>query len=531
MEVQNLFTNSDELTIENYFMKMGINDVNSFLYPSKKNVEDGLLYDNMYILVQYLKEFLLPTDVHFIVQDCDADGLFSAALLYIGLIKYGVSKDNIKILFHNDKRHGLNEDIMAQIGSDCKFLWLPDANVVEEENALKMQNKGITVIALDHHQTPNFKNVITINNQLSNSIKNKSLCGTGIVYKFLEQIVDISDYRCFVAFANVADVMDMRSLENRWFSTYLFQSRSVLLLRQMWDKWGGNDTLTNTSVAWKIIPKINAVQRSDGNNLKLLLFKALVGEVDNIEEILKLVEKSYREQSKIVTNLSDNLKIYDWGTVCIGVGETSNYSGLIANKLQSKFNKSAMCLTKIADSYIGSCRSPYALRDYCVKSNLFNFAAGHKSAFGVSIDKKNIRSLHKYFQENLPKAEPKIVCATYDVLESFPKDFMFIEFDPFGKNREYWGQGISEPEFYFTNIKINSSQIQVIGKNKTTIKFNYNGVDFIQFFVSNTQKEKYHIGENIELNISLIGNLTINTYNDNMIPQVQIKEMERKTKI
>lgn len=64
-------------------------------------------------------------DKIYLIQDCDVDGVTSCVVTYLYLRHIGVN--NIQVLFHSDKQHGLTKEIMEQIGDDTNIVWLPDA--------------------------------------------------------------------------------------------------------------------------------------------------------------------------------------------------------------------------------------------------------------------------------------------------------------------------------------------------------------------------------------------------------------------
>ena len=84
----------------------------------------------------------------YILQDCDVDGLISSVLVYKYLIHLGVKHENIIVLYHKDKRHGLNEDIMKEIKNDCKLLWIPDANPSSQQYVEDLGNKNIKITTI-----------------------------------------------------------------------------------------------------------------------------------------------------------------------------------------------------------------------------------------------------------------------------------------------------------------------------------------------------------------------------------------------
>ena len=71
------------------------------------------------------------------------------------------------------------------------------------------------------------------------------------------------------------------------------------------------------------------------------------------------------------------------------------------------------------------------------------------------------------------------------------------------------------------NILINSNNIQIIGKNKNTLKFEKNGITFIKFFADDMIKDvlKYEV-----IGLEIVGEANLNYYKDTITPQIFIKD-------
>ena len=82
------------------------------------------------------------------------------------------------------------------------------------------------------------------------------------------------------------------------------------------------------------------------------------------------------------------------------------------------------------------------------------------------------------------------------------------------------------PRFFIDNIHINGRDIVELGNNKTTIKFTYDGIEYIKFFCSKEYRKAIYVGEDVDLDIQLIGELSINEWNGNKRKQVVIDKME-----
>ena len=82
-------------------------------------------------------------------------------------------------------------------------------------------------------------------------------------------------------------------------------------------------------------------------------------------------------------------------------------TGVIAGQLTNLYRRPIFLYRKDGNDLVGSSRnvnnSPVAnLKDFCLESGLFNWAAGHQSAFGFSIPEENMEKFLTYCDDNLP---------------------------------------------------------------------------------------------------------------------------------
>ena len=62
-----------------------------------------------------------------------------------------------------------------------------------------------------------------------------------------------------------------------------------------------------------------------------------------------------------------------------------------------------------------------------------------------------------------------------------------------------------------------------MGKNKDTVKFEKNGVEYIKFFAKDLIEE---LNEYPEMKINLVGEAQVNEWGGNTTPQIAIKDLE-----
>lgn len=474
------------------------------------------------------------------------DGICSATLTYNILRWYGIKHHNIITFFHSDKTHGLTDEIVQQIiaQNNISMVIVPDAGSNDIKQIQQITNKNTMVVVFDHHEVdksnlgkldslqrkPNF---IIVNNQLERRT-NKDLCGTGVVFKFWQALcmsfddIEYSYYLDLVALANIADVMDMRNLENIVFNKWgLWKGVTNPFLRALCEKYcKKTNGITSEDIAWNIAPKLNAVCRSSEQETKAMVFEAFCEMREDYEEVIKTIERCYRYQretcKKMYEKLISEQHLQDnYGKVVIKFCDNTPYTGLVANKLMEYYNKTVLLVHEDEGRCTGSCRSPIPIREQVAAFPDIVFAQGHEHAFGVCWKRNDTGALVDYLEQlDLNICVEQVVASTLN-----PSN---IPTWLFGVTEQYarcWGTGVKAPQFYIPRIRISSKDIRELG-NGTTLKFKYKDVEYVKFFASHNDKEALAIGKNKPLTIDLIGSLGVNEYRGNATLQVKIDKFE-----
>ena len=126
MEVNNLFEQDEQITLESYLNKMGIDNVHKYLKPPTSVLDSCYLYDNIKECVSTIKYHILNDDRIAIVIDSDMDGSCSSYIMYKYLKLQGVSK--VKPFIQNGKERGIESVSMRQ-----KLLeWNPNLVIIPD---------------------------------------------------------------------------------------------------------------------------------------------------------------------------------------------------------------------------------------------------------------------------------------------------------------------------------------------------------------------------------------------------------------
>ena len=555
MKINEIFKDNEEITVNSYLKKCGVKNVKEFIKPhipfEKPEIDNWFDYYNMdKARNMFIKHYNFKTPTY-IICDSDLDGITSTAFIYMYM--KALKEDwNIKILIHNGKERGLqDENIFQQIKSNPRgFIIIPDSGTNDRDKANEL--KGLDILVLDHHdiETP-IENGILINNQ-SDKNKNISKNGSGclVTYMFCKSLDDyFNNDWChwnmdLVALSLISDSMNMADQQNRNFYHLGLETIDCVLntfLESTFLRFIGNKSYTQRDISFKIVPKFNSVIRTENQELKRKVIECFTYECEDIGDILDLCENCHKNQIALVDNIinnnKDNIENANKNNIVVLSCDDMprSYSGLVAGKIMNLCGGKPTIVGKIKDNQLlGSLRSPIPLRSDLDSNELVEWAIGHENSCGVSINKDNIDSLVEYYNNIKISYEPHI-----DVLRSYSINTIPNSiYELFGANLDVlWGYGIPKPLFEIHDIIYYPNDIQILGSNKRTVKIINNGLNLLLFNVTKQQKADLGLGyiidnefyENVKTEkmcLSCVGTLSINEYKGYKNNQMIIENFE-----
>ena len=358
--------------LESLLKLRGVENVDRFLNLNDEVIEDLNNYDNIEVAGYIFLDHLQKDNSIAIIVDNDGDGFSSAALLY-NYIKTIKPECKLDYLIHSGKAHGLTDEMMENIKkSNYDLLFIPDAGSgnIQQHKTLK-EELDLDIIVLDHHQCERYSPyACVVNNQMSTNIKNKSITGVGVTYKFCKCVdallnVNVADtFLDLLAYGMVSDSADLRDLESRHLvlkglSKIQDGTNSNELLKKLFTSksYSMNNKCTISGMAFYMCPAINCIIRGGDLEIKTILFKAFIGSDEKFKDkirgkgevelsvedyILRIYTKLKKIQDKTADegvelmkqqieefNLNKNEIIVVNGT-CI---EDKTYNRLIVNRL------------------------------------------------------------------------------------------------------------------------------------------------------------------------------------------------------
>lgn len=558
----------------NLLRARGVEDVEKFIKPTEDALQDWRDLKDIKKGVDLI--FALPGKAHIgIVVDCDVDGFTSASIIGQYLKEY-LPQIDIKYYIHEGKAHGLEEHWQDIQEMNFDLLIVPDAGSNDSQYA-ELINCPILVI--DHHilESPvTASNLTLINNQTSPKYKNKDLSGAGLAYQFCRAMdyyfekKFADNYIDLAALGVCADMMSGLEIENQFIwrkgfskiNNYFFWSIAKKQSYSITRKRDASDedlikALTPTTVAFYIVPMINAMIRVGTMEEKERMLTAFIDghkmipckkrgakgtfeevAIESARECVNARSSQNSSKEKAILKLGQKIfknDLLENSILFIRLEDEDDFpselNGLIAMNLSQKYKKPTIVARLNDEGYIrGSIRGLsnselISFKDYLSSTGLFQYVQGHDNAAGCSIRNSNLNLLHQIANEELSKydfgeeyyevnfrrkaTEPDLEDLVYDLTQ-----YKFL-----------WSQQNPEPLIYINNLLINSSDIQIMGERKDTIKFIKNNIIYIKFFAKDLIEE---ISRYSSIKLELVGKAKLNEWNGVFTPQVFIESFEIK---
>lgn len=550
-----------------------IEDWNTYLNLDESVVIPYQKLDNIENAVDlFMKHFNEKNKIGILVDE-DPDGFCSASMMYLYIKRMDENYPVEYILHTRAKAHGLSDDVT--IPSGVKLLIIPDAGTNDVEQCKALLESGVDILILDHHEKEeNNTYALIVNNQISSNYENKSLCGAGVVYRFLQALDEenwnefADDYLDLCALANISDVMDMRSFETRYFTDLGLLNINNKCLQALIDaqNYSMNGKINIHNIQWYITPILNGMIRVGSQEEKELLFRAFIEQdeffeykkratkdkpAETIQESIydraarlcknaknrqdKLKEKSVEQIAEIAQSIPRDNKV-----VMIDTSDIldNGLTGVVAIKIAEMCNKPCILLNKFLDkktgkiTYGGSARnvnhSPIdSFKDIVNSTNVFNFGKGHANAFGINLELNKVDEAISAMNSILKDVEYD---STYKVDFILDVEDMNVKLiTDLSRFEDIVCQGIEEPMLAIESISLTKDCFEIFGKNEDTISFMIDEIKYIQFKCKEGNPLYDWIqnawDENDGITFNIVGKPSINEYNGVRTPQIIIEDI------
>lgn len=532
---------------------MTLDRMQELLNAQKQDMED---FRNLYNIVKGVALFLSYLDKGkkiTTIVDCDNDGVASFAILY-NYTKRISPNDNMKVLIHKGKQHGLSYDI--KVPDDTELLIITDAGTNDIEKLKELRGKGVDILIIDHHNLSEnweeVEGVITINPHLSPNYENKSISGSGVTYKFMKAVDEVlnvnyaDDFLDLAGMGCVADSMSTYTTDSRFIMncainpTYI---KNPFLKYMINDKILKSDNPLNlTTLAWNVVPPINSTMRLGSMEEKEAVIGAfLTDDIEKLELGRKKANACKSRQDKLKKTATEECvkEIIENGLVQYPViildvtdkFKDNGLNGVLANNLSEYFYRPVIIVAgKEDEANRGSCRNANEkmcsnFREWCLSTNLFNLVEGHNSSFGVELTKDKFSQVLEKAKEDFKEFNTEkvyLVDKIIDFNSLSPKQVISI-----GDIENLWATDLKEPTFIVKGVMVNSNELQKVGSKGNFLRFKVGDFVFIKKFLSKafyeyiTQREENQFGSK-NLKIDVLCKFKTNVWNDKKHPQLEI---------
>lgn len=445
-----------------------------FLFPKLRTLSDPFLLPDMEEAVRRILMAVERGEKIVLYGDYDVDGVTSLAMLRRMLLAYGAQPECF-LPMRIDEGYGLSAEGVER----CLAAFAPqlliavDCGTSSRTEIARLQNRGIDVVVLDHHECRSGKPdcVAVVNPKLGPDFG--YLCSAGIVFKVCHALLkthplhgfDLKDFLDLVAIGTVADLVPLTA-ENRLLVrhglTQLGKTRWIGL-RALLQVAGVKLPIRAGDVGFRVGPRLNAAGRlgTAQDALDLLL-------CDCEQEALRLaaalnqqnVERQgveRRTSEEALAMLADFCPQTDRAIVLGSKDWNTGVIGIVASRLARKFHRPSI-VVGFDEMGIGK-GSGRSIDGWSLVNALGGCGewlekfGGHEMAAGLTVREDVFKNFVEAFKEFARKSlqdgdlHPRLYLDGEMFLEEINMDLLGCQgrFEPFG-------MGNLQPVYYARSV-------------------------------------------------------------------------------
>jgi single-stranded-DNA-specific exonuclease len=508
---------------------------------------DPFLFKGMDQAVMRIKEAIKSQEPILIFGDYDGDGVSSTTVLMITLRDLGA---NVDFYIPNRFREGYGPNELAfrhaaEIG--IKLIITVDTGVAAVHEANVAKELGLDLIITDHHEPgPVLPEALAIIHPKlpESTYPFRELAGVGVAFKLAQALYgEVPEHLLEIAvIGTVADLVSLQG-ENRLIvkkGLEKLRTTKNIGIRAIFKQAGVDQkTVNEETIGFTLAPRINAVGRLEDADLAVRLL--LTEDPDEAHDLAEEMESLNKTRQSIVNTITKeaieevekNFPVDKNNVLVIGKeGWNPGVIGIVASRLVEKYYRPTIVLSYDQEKGLakGSARSIAGFdlfKNLSTCRELLPHFGGHPMAAGMTLeidDVPELRSrLNKLTLEQLT-AEDYIPVTWLDSeirLESINLGTLdqLNLLSPFGVDNP-------KPKFLVEGVHI--ANMRKIGSDSTHLKLtieekgaNLDGVGFglgsLADHISPVEK------------LSLIGELTVNEWNNIRKPQIFIQDIAVKS--
>lgn len=435
--------------------------------------------------VETVTEAITRGDKITIYGDYDADGVTSTAILYSFLEAQGANVDYY-IPDRNSEGYGMNVGAVEKIAKDgTKLIVTVDNGISALKESERIYELGMKLVITDHHKVPEKMpkaEAIVDPHRLDNPLKFDEWSGAGVAFKLICAMSEpedvemlLEEFGDLVTIGTVADVVTLTG-ENRTLVRYgverINETQRVGLIALKEVAGIAEKTVNSTTVAFSIVPRINAVGRMEyaRDAVKLLI----TDDYDEAQNLAMKMQECNLERQKIendimleaMRQLEDHPEmIYDRVLVFDGTGWHGGVIGIVASRFVDKYGKPCIVITSDGEDAKGSGRSieGFSLYDAINSaSHMLTHFGGHVLAAGFGVKHKDIALFRKTVNDYAKTVEMPYPTVKTDF--RLNPDAISVDILDMFDLLEPFGAGNPQPLFALCNMRIEN--ITPVGNGK-----------------------------------------------------------------
>ncbi len=520
---------ADEFDIDPFcsllLVSRGITDDSEIFdfFSEECHLSDPFEIKDMDKAVDRIRKALENKEKILIYGDYDADGVTSTALLYLYL-----KSENADVITYipdrNSEGYGLNLDAVKEISEKgVKLIITVDNGISAFDEANYISALGMDLVITDHHKASHTlpKAVAVVDpHRYDCESEFKLWAGVGVTFKLVCALSELSTnelldlYADLVTIGTIGDIVSLTG-ENRAIVKHGLKlinkspRKGVKALKEISGVNG--KTLNASSVAFSIVPRINAIGRitTSDEALKLLLSEkesdavCFAQSVDSSNVTRQDVEKLITAEAEAQLRNNPQM-LYDRVLIFSGENWHGGVIGIVAARLTQKYGKPCLVITDDGKQAKGSGRSieGFSLYDAINSaSHLLNHFGGHTLAAGFGMDSENLEEFKKAIQNYAKTVEMPFPCIELDC--KLKPEFISADVLDVISALEPFGAGNPQPMFGLFGMTVSS--VQPIGGGKhirLSLKRGQATVSALYFGVT-VNEFPYDVGDVIDLAVKL----------------------------
>ena len=524
-----------------------------FLNPDyEKGTFEPFLIKGMKLAVERILKAIKKNQKIMIYSDYDADGIPGAVILSDFFKKIGFSNFHIYIPNRLQEGYGLNMKAIEKfIDEKIDVLITIDCGITNNKEVKLATDNGIDVVITDHHLVGGDELPLALailnSKQEDDNYPDDMLCGTGVVYKLIQALIQKGKFDLvkgwekwlldMVGLATIADMVPLRN-ENRIFAKYgLFvirKSPRLGLIKLLRKAGVYQKNIVEGDIGFMVAPRINAASRVADPRIAFDLLSAEDEIIANdlACQLHQLNNKRKTMVAVAVRQAKKKIKERELKDVVV-IGHSDwnlGLSGLIASSLKDEYQKPCFVWgTDENNNYCGSCRSDSVdLMELMslVEKNFFVHFGGHKKAGGFGIVSEQIHFFEEKILSAFDKIENKENIEEIFVDKKLNLDEVNWENYKLIEKLAPFGVGNIKPLFLFENVELVG--VKIFGKTKNHLELIFQNsrggkIKAINFFSKHIKDGELNL--KVGQIINFLANFEKNTFNGSSELRLKIMEI------